>query len=266
MTDVQFSVGEYEFIYNILSFVTAAMGASTVFFWFQAAFVPKAFKNAMLVSSLVTFIACYHYVRIFNSFVDAHEFVKDPTTGVVDLTTTGQPFNDAYRYVDWLLTVPLLLMELVLVMQLDGRRTFTECAKLGSLAAIMVILGYPGEVSNDNSTRWVFWALAMVPFLIIVYSLFFGLRDSIDAQPDSARGLVSGARFITVLSWCTYPIVYIFPMVGLSGAGAATAIQVGYSVADVIAKPIMGLVVWRIAMAKATDPNQQSLSGGYSNV
>jgi bacteriorhodopsin len=246
---LHFSLVEYEVIYNMLSFVFAAMGAATIFFWFQCWMVAKPFRTALLVSSLVTLIAAYHYLRIFNSFTSAYTAARG-ADGITTVTATGAVFNDAYRYVDWLLTVPLLLMELILVMQLPPKETFNMCLKLGSLAAIMVILGYPGEISTDSSTRWVFWALAMIPFIIIVYTLFVSLRDSIADQPESARELVSQARYITVISWCTYPIIFVFPMLGLSGAGAATAIQVGYSVADVIAKPILGLVVWKIALAK----------------
>lgn len=242
---IDFTLDQYEIIYNMISFVTAAMGAATIFFWFQFSVVAKPFKSALLVSSLVTMIACYHYFRIFNSFTDAYEVMD----GVV--TATGRPFNDAYRYVDWLLTVPLLLMELILVMQLSASETFKQCAKLGSLAALMVILGYPGEIATENGTRWLFWALAMIPFVVIVFTLFVGLKGSVQAQPSEARGLVSLTRWVTVISWCTYPIVFIFPMCGLTGAGAATAIQVGYSIADVIAKPILGLMVWRIATIKS---------------
>jgi bacteriorhodopsin len=239
------SVTQFDLIYNFLSMVTAAMGASTIFFFFQFGVIAKEFKNALLVSSMVTLIACYHYFRIFGSFNECY-YVLDNV-----VYASGAPFNDAYRYVDWLLTVPLLLMELILVMQLDADETAKQCLKLGSLAALMVVLGYPGEVTDNMNTRWLFWALAMLPFIVIVYSLFFGLKESVDKQPANARDLVAASVWITSLSWCTYPIVYIFPMIGFTGASAQTAIQVGYSVADVIAKPILGLVVWRIAVAKS---------------
>lgn len=235
---------EYDLIYNFLSFVLAAMGASTVFFWFQVTLVAKPFKNALLVSSMVTFIACYHYFRIFGSFTESYTAIDGK------IVATGVPFNDAYRYVDWLLTVPLLLCELIMVMQLDGNETSRQCTKLGFLAALMVVLGYPGEISDDMTIRWVFWLLAMLPFLVIVYTLFIGLRDSVARQPAAARGLVSAARYLTVLSWCVYPVVFLFPNFGLTGSGAITAVQVGYSIADVIAKPVLGLMVWRIAVAK----------------
>jgi bacteriorhodopsin len=136
-------------------------------------------------------------------------------------------------------------------MRLPQDKTVKMSVKLGVLAALMVVLGYPGEVSNDVSTRWIFWALAMVPFVIIVYDLFVGLKDSIASQPESARGLVSTARWLTIGSWCFYPIVFILPMLGLSGGSAATGVQIGYTIADIVAKALFGLFIYLIAVRKS---------------
>ena len=86
------------------------MGAATAFLWLSRSQVAPAYRTALTISGLVTGIACYHYFRIFESWNSAYTF-KD---GVV--SATGFAFSDAYRYVDWLLTVPLLLVELILVM------------------------------------------------------------------------------------------------------------------------------------------------------
>lgn len=239
------SAGQWSLVYNSLSFAIAAMGAATVFFFFQFSMVNKEFKTAMVISGLVTLIAFYHYVRIFNSWNDAYTMAN----GVV--TETGLPFNDAYRYVDWLLTVPLLLMELILVMSLSPEETSAQCTKLGSLAALMIVLGYPGEIADSMATRQMWWVAAMIPFVMIVQSLYVGLSDAVAAQPKEAQSLVSQARFITVASWSFYPAVYLAPIMGVSGAQSKVLIQVGYSLADVIAKPIMGLLCWRIAALKS---------------
>ena len=118
------------------------------------------------------------------------------------------------RYMDWLLTVPLLLMELVFVMGFkETVQTVSYSGTLGGLAALMIILGYPGEIADSLIVRWVFWALAMVPFLAIVIILFCMLRTSIEQQERdynvTVKNLVSAARYVTVISWSTYPIVYI---------------------------------------------------------
>merc|ERR1719263_158792 len=120
--------------------------------------------------------------------------------------------------------------------------------KLGSAAALMIMLGYPGELAG-GSTRWMFWALAMCPFLFIVYSLLVGLRTTIEKSGNAeVQAGLTTAAWVTVISWCTYPIVYIFPLVGLTGFTAHTAVQVGYTVADIVSKPVLGLVVWNVAM------------------
>jgi bacteriorhodopsin len=75
---------------------------------------------------------------------------------------------------DWLLTVPLLLMEIVLVMKLDASESKDKCIKLGSAAVLMVLLGYPGELVMEDTalcSRWIYWVLAMIPFICIVWTL-----------------------------------------------------------------------------------------------
>ena len=106
----------------------------------------------------------------------------------------GPNFNDAYRYVDWLLTVPLLMTELVLIMKLPIAESWSKGTRLGLLVAVMIILGYPGEVASLCGTHWIFWVLAMIPFLLIVRDLFVGVSESIAKKPDNVRGLVNAAR------------------------------------------------------------------------
>jgi len=246
MGELQLTVGQYNLVYNAFSFTIAVMGAATLFFWLGRSQVSEAYKPAVTITGLVTAIALYHYFRIAESWEAAYMF-----TDAGMLQATGEPFNDAYRYVDWLLTVPLLMVELILVMKLSSSETWSKATRLGLLAAVMVVLGYPGEVSADPATRWLWWALAMIPFLWIVYELFVGLSKSIAAQPDNVRGLVDTARWLTLVSWSFYPIVFIFPMIGLTGDVAQVAVQVGYTVADIVAKAVFGVVIYMIAVRKS---------------
>jgi len=243
------TVGQFDLIYNSFSFTIAVMGAATIFAFLGRSQVGPAYRTALTLSGLVTAIACYHYVRIFNSWEAAYVLTNGK------MTLTGVPFNDAYRYVDWLLTVPLLLVELILVMRLSSKETIAKGLRLGLLAALMVILGYPGEVSATTNGRWLWWILAMIPFVIIVYDLSAGLRASIDKQPDSVKSLVRTARTLTIASWCFYPIVFIFPMIGFTGGNATTAVQVGYTIADIVSKAVFGVLIYMIAIRKSEAEN-----------
>ena len=237
--------GQYSFVYNALSFAIAALGAATIFLFLSRSQVGMQYRAAVTISGIVCLIAAYHYYRIFNSWEAAYTVER----GAVHLS--GQPFNDAYRYVDWILTVPLLVTELILVMRLPGGESTVKSSRLAVLAVIMVALGYPGEISSNNTTRWIWWAAAMVPFLIIVFDLYAGLRDSISKQPEHARGLVSAARWLLIVTWAFYPVVFVLPMLGFEGPGATVGIQVGYSVADILAKAAFGVFIYMIAVRKS---------------
>jgi bacteriorhodopsin len=252
---IEMTVGQYNLIYNAFSFCFATMAAATLFFWFGRGQVAPRYKTALTITGLVTFIAAYHYLRIGQSWDAAYEVV-DGT-----ITATGVAFNDAYRYVDWLLTVPLLLVELILVMGLSRQETISRSLRLGALAALMIALGYPGEIATSAGARW-FWGIAsMIPFLWIVYELFVGLSEAISEQPEDARGLVDTARWVTVLAWAFYPVVYFAGAIGLDGATANTVIQVGYTIADIVAKAAFGVLIFMIALRKS-EASQRAATGG----
>ena len=242
------SPGQYSLVYNMLSLTIAAMGASTVFFFLSRGSVLPKYRPALIVSGLVTLIACYHYFRIFMSWTGAFEL------GDMGYVASGEPFNDAYRYVDWLLTVPLLLVELVAVLALPKSTTRSLLTRLVIAALLMIGLGYPGEVSADNNTRWLWWTLSMIPFLYILYVLWVELSKSLDRQCVASRGLISGARTLILVSWAFYPIAFMLPMLGFGAPGSINVgLQVGYSIADIVAKCGLGLYVYFIARAKSVD-------------
>jgi hypothetical protein len=90
-----------------------------------------------------------------------------------------------------------------------------------------------------------------IPFLWIVIELLGGLKSSIDKQPASARGLINGASYLLILSWAFYPVVFVLPMLGVEGSTAATYVQVGYSIADIVAKAVFGVLIFAIAVKKS---------------
>jgi len=244
--------GSWSAVYNALSFGIAGMGSATFFFWLQIPYVGKKYRTALMVTGTVTFVATYHYFRIFNSWNDAFDVKFDGAQGGYTVRLTGVPFNDAYRYVDWLLTVPLLLIELILVMGLPTEETVRKSWSLGLASALMVCLGYPGEIQDTPSGRWLWWALAMIPFIFVVAQLAVGLSEATSKMHPEAASLTRAARWLTIISWCTYPGVYIVKMVGLSGVTATAAEQIGYSIADVVAKAVFGVLIWAIAAVKTS--------------
>lgn len=250
------TTSQYNLVYNGFSLAIASMFASALFFFNVRDRVGKKYQLALVVSGLVVSIAGYHYYRIFNSW-DAAYSLED---GVYVLT--GAPFNDAYRYVDWLLTVPLLLVETIAVLALPATETKPLLTKLVIASILMIGAGYPGEISSDMTVRTIWGTLSTIPFAYILYVLWVELSKSLERQPESVQKLVRDMRLLLLLSWGVYPIAYLLPMLGIVSTSATVGVQVGYTIADILAKPVFGLLVFSIAVEKTKADAESSNERG----
>ncbi len=245
---VNLNQDQWNLVYNVFSFGLISMLACTVYTLVSQARVLPKYRNALVMSSMVTFIAGYHYWRIFNSFGEA---TKEGST-TVDLSGAPGSFNEAYRYVDWLLTVPLLLVEVIAVLALAKEVSKSLIMRLVPASAAMIALGYPGEISTDQNTQVLYGVLSTLPFLYILYVLFVELTKSLDRQPAGVAATVKNLRLLLIATWGVYPIAYILGMgAGDPSANGFVGVQVGYTVADVLAKCVFGLTILKIARMKS---------------
>jgi bacteriorhodopsin len=235
----------------MISLTIGAMIASLAFSIFGRKNVSPKYRTSLMICSLVALIAAYHYFRIYESWQAAYTL----TDGMYQYS--GQPFNDAYRYVDWFLTVPLLVIELVFVLGLPKGKTAEMIGKLGLSAALMIGLGYPGEVAEKTQlfgARGLWGALSTIPF---VYILYKELGDAIRKQSGRIQKLLENARLLLVGTWGFYPIAYMVPMFftgyPAEAPNAVVIIEVGYTVADILAKAGYGLLIYSIAKAKSEE-------------
>merc|ERR1711972_348300 len=146
------------------------------------------------------------------------------------------------------------LMEIILCMKLSPEESSSYCRQLGVTSAAMIAVGYPGEliITGDLSKRWMCWFFSVMVFLSIVYTLLVGLADATAREEDPAvKSMIGLSQVVTVISWCTYPIVYLFPMFGVGGAQAVVSVQVGYCVSDIISKCGVGLFIYQITALKS---------------
>jgi len=264
------TVFEYSLVDNIFSMTVATMGAAALFFFMARSTVGAAYRPALMVSGIVVAIACYHYFMIRNSWQAAFTLSGDGYAG------TGAAFNDFYRYADWILTVPLLMVELVAVMRLAKEKAGPLLTKLVIAAAAMIALGYPGEViaSPEGQTMRIVWGvLSCIPFVYILYLLWVELTKSLDSQPPRAAGLIKLARTVVIVTWLVYPIAYFLGSTtsaleamagGSQGAGGIVGLQVGYAIADMTAKAGFGVLIYFIARAKTADDAERGIDTGIN--
>jgi len=242
---MQLEANQWNLVYNVFSFGLVSMLACTIYTLVSQQRVLAKYRNALVMSSMVTFIAGYHYLRIFDSFKHAS------TDNKVLLDGTQNSFNEAYRYVDWLLTVPLLLVEVIAVLALTASVSRSLIMRLVPASAAMIALGYPGEISDVQGTQVLYGVLSTIPFLYILYVLFVELGKSLERQPEGVAATVGRLRLLLIATWGVYPIAYIFNIVGDASASSFVTVQVGYTIADVLAKCVFGLTILKIARMKS---------------
>lgn len=242
MDKVTLTGNDYTLVYNALSFGTAVMLGAFVYFLTQVGAVAKAYRSGVAVSAVVVGIAGYHYFRIFSGFADGK-------------------MNEGYRYADWLLTVPLLVAELVVVSGVSKAVAKKVTPRLVVGALLMIATGYPGEVAAHGSSDRTLWGAISGAFMLyVLYELFAGeVGKALKGQAGEVGKKLNNVRYLLLFTWGIYPIFYILgdetswlaKQIGLSVEEAATVIQVGYSASDVLAKAAYGLVIMSIALARS---------------
>jgi sensory rhodopsin len=214
---------------------TMAMMAASVFFFFEVGNTSKKWRTSLLVSGIITFIAAvhYYYMRGYN------------------LETGDSP--TFFRYVDWLLTVPLMCVEFYLITQKAGAKQGLLW-KLIAASVFMLVTGYIGEAIHPTETvSWVWGAISGAAYFYIVYLVWFGEVAQLaqSSSPSIAKANKSLGWFVLV-GWAIYPLGYILGTKGgLFGMelvadpkAASAAMDIVYNIGDAINKIGFGLVIY----------------------
>ena len=208
--------------------VSMVMLASTAFFFLEAGNVSASWRTSIIVSGLVTGIAFVHYVYMRDVWVMTGE---SPTV---------------YRYIDWLITVPLLMIEFYLVLAAVGKANSGIFWRLLIGTVVMLVGGYLGEAGYINATLG--FVIGMAGWFYILYEVFSGEAGKAAAKSGN-KALVTafGAmRMIVTVGWAIYPLGYVFGY--LTGGVDADSLNVIYNIADLLNKTAFGLIIWAAAV------------------
>ena len=208
--------------------ISAAMVAATFFFWVERDRAVGKWKTSLTVAAMVTGIAAIHYFYMRGVWADTGE---TPTV---------------FRYVDWLLTVPLQIVEFYLILAAIAVVQSSLFWRLLIASVVMLVAGYLGEVGSINV--WVGFVIGMLGWLYIIYEIFAGEASQINASKGSAASqkAFNALRLIVTIGWAIYPIGYV---VGYTGGGSAEGLNIIYNLADFVNKIAFGVVIWAAATA-----------------
>lgn len=208
--------------------ISAAMVAATFFFYVERDRAVGKWKTSLSVAAMVTGIAAIHYFYMRGVWISTGE---SPTV---------------FRYVDWLLTVPLQIIEFYLILTAIAVVAASLFWRLLAASVIMLVAGYLGEVNAGSAMLWPLFVIGMVAWIYIIYEIFAGEASRINASEGTvaSKRAFSALRIIVTVGWAIYPIGFVY---GYMGDGNMAALNVVYNLADFVNKIAFGVVIWAAA-------------------
>jgi bacteriorhodopsin len=211
-----------------------AMMAASAFFFLSLSQFDKKWRTSVLVSGLITFIAAVHYFYMRDYWAS---FGESPTF---------------FRYVDWVLTVPLMALEFYLILKVAGAKQ-SLLWKMILYSVVMLVTGYIGEVIYPDSAA--FWGfISGAAYFLIVYEIWLGEASKLAV---AAGGEIQKAHNILcwfiLVGWAIYPLGYMMGTTGwYSSFIPAGNIDVVYNIGDAINKIGFGLVIYSLAVKSSS--------------
>lgn len=234
---------QWQIVAHILVLGFAAQAAGFVYFLTTMRDVAPRYRIASVLGSIVmvsAFLLLYAQSMSWqNSFVlENGAFVLGD--GI---------FSNGFRYLNWLIDVPLLLLQLVIVLGLSaaaGRRL--GILFVGSGAA-MIILGYIGQFYETSNLTglWLWGAISTIFYIVLLYLAWTEIGKALPRMPEASVGMMKAIRWIFLIFWTFYPIAYIIPAI-LPTANGVVIRQLLFTTADIVAKVIYGVMITKVAM------------------
>ena len=207
---------------------TAVMAAGALFFFVERSTVKASWQTSLTVAALVCFVAFWHYMYMRDVWVATGE---SPTV---------------YRYIDWLITVPMQIVEFYLILAACTAVSLGVFWKLLAGSLVMLLGGYAGE--TGMLSPMVGFVVGMAGWIFIIYYIFVGeaaqIKDS--AGNENLVMAFDGIKWIVTIGWAIYPIGYFMGYLG--GGGDSAGLNTLYNLADLVNKFLFGLVIWYAAM------------------
>ena len=207
--------------------VSIAMWAATIFFFYEGMRVSAKWRTSMVVAGLITFIAAVHYMYMREYWVEMGE------SPVV------------YRYIDWVLTVPLQMVEFYLILIAAGAAvsggSFWRLL-VGTL--VMVVGGYLGE--SGMIPVLLGFIIGMIGWAVIIWEIFRGEASQAASSNQSVSSAFNAMRLIVLVGWAIYPLGYVFGL--MMETVDINTLNWVYNLADFVNKILFGLIIWNAAV------------------
>ncbi len=260
-----FEYWQYEVIRHAFSFTAAVFAASLLYFTVTAAEATQKYRRTFYISGVVMVSATIELGLLYLMWNSSFTYDAER---MVYTRTEGQIFANGYRYANWLIDVPMLLTQFLVVLQFTGSAFMSRWAKLTGAGAGMIILGYIGQysepqvagfVEGSGAGFWIWGGLSWLVFFYLLYVANESVRSGLSSLSEDARPWMSRAWKLLVVTWFIYGFCYLVP--GIPGinqsADWVVVRQLGYTFSDVVSKTVFGLLLAQVAITQSRSEKAQ---------
>ncbi|WP_116105265.1 bacteriorhodopsin [Lewinella sp. IMCC34191] len=252
MTNIEslfiYTPSQYEAVDHLLSMGVGAHFAALIFFILTSRFIAPRYRTATALSCIVMVSA--GTILYGQSGLWETAFTFNPDTNVYE--PGAATFTNGFRYVNWMVTIPCLLIQLLLVLDIRGQQLFSDAGRLILLAWGMIITGYIGQLyeTTDLMQLTVWGAISTIFFIGMNWIVGTRIFRTIPLMPPTASGAMKKVFWLMMFAWTLYPLAYAVPYFAQSASGVVIR-QALFTVADVSSKAVYGLMITYIALQRS---------------
>jgi len=250
---------QYETIRHMFSFTMAVFAASLLHFAMSARLASEKYRATFVISGVVMVSATLELFLLWQLWNLAFAFNPETMT----FSRVGdEVFSNGYRFSNWLIDVPMLLTQLLIVLQFTGKDFRLRWAKVIIAGVAMIIFGYIGQyyepqvagfVDGDGTPFWIWGGLSWLVFFYLLFVLNDAVKTGKQALEPRAAALMVIAWRLLVLTWFIYGLAYLIPGIpGINQSGNWVVVrQFIYTFADVTSKVVFGLLLAQVAIIQS---------------
>jgi len=240
----------YEMVAHVLTLGYAVMLAALVYFILTIRTVAPRYRISSVLSVVVMVSAFLLLYAQKASWTDAFTF--NAATGMYEASATGDRFSNGFRYLNWLIDVPMLLIQILFVVEIARQRRNSMLFWFSLSGSMMIITGYIGQFyETTNVMAWLVWgAISTVFFAHVLYLMHRVINDGKRELPAAAARMMSAIWWLFLVSWMLYPGAYLMPLF-LNNEAGVVGRQMTYTVADIVSKVFYGVMLSYAAMVRS---------------
>ncbi|MEM1282726.1 MAG: bacteriorhodopsin [Chlamydiota bacterium] len=244
---------QFQMVSHILTFGFAVMLAALFYFVMTIKSVAKRFRISSVLSVVVMVSA--FLILYFQAASWQNAFTFNSSSGLYQ-PRDGYTFTNGYRYLNWLIDVPMLLYQILFIIDLEAVRRNSLRNQFFFSGCALIILGYIGQFYETSNLTylWIYGLVSTAFFFHVIYLIYKVISSSYSYLTPPAKKYMSSIWWLFLISWWLYPVAYIMPVFFNTAWGAVTR-QLLFTGADIASKVIYGIFLTQVAMIRTKDEN-----------